>query len=163
MDATLLFAILAGFLLFAGLVGSFLPILPGPPLAWAGLFAAHFSNYSKISVPILIITGIVALVVTIADNIFPAILTKKAGGSKAASWGSTLGLIIGILFAPTIISLILCPFLGALIGELVHDSTDGGKAFKAACGAFVGFMLGTGVKAITVCVFIWLFIVSLSK
>ena len=49
-DPTLFFAILAGILLLVGLVGTVLPVLPGPPIAWAGLLAAHFSTYSKIEI-----------------------------------------------------------------------------------------------------------------
>ena len=162
-DPTLFFAILAGFLLFLGLLGTFLPVLPGPPLAWAGLLSAHFSSISQVSVTTLVITGIFAVLVTVADNIFPSIMTKQAGGSKAGVWGSTIGLIFGILFAPTVIFIILGPFIGAFVGELIHDSSDTGKAFKAALGAFKGFMLGTGVKLICVCAFIWIFVISLLK
>ncbi|WP_407426346.1 DUF456 domain-containing protein [Treponema sp.] len=162
-DPTFFLVLLAGFLLFLGFIGTFLPVLPGPPLAWAGLLAAHFSTYSQISVMTLVITGIFALLVTIADNIFPSIMTKQAGGSKAGVWGSTIGLLFGVLFAPTVILIILGPFIGAFIGEMIHDSSDTNKAFKAALGAFKGFMLGTGIKMICVAVFIWIFVISLLK
>lgn len=163
IDPTLFFAILAGVLLFIGLIGTVVPVLPGPPIAWAGLLSAHFSSYSNISVTVLIITAIFALLITLADNIFPSLMTKNAGGSKAGVWGSTIGLIFGIFFAPTVIFIILGPFLGAFIGEMIHDSSDTGKAFKAALGAFKGFMLGTGLKVICVAAFIWIFVISLLK
>ncbi|WP_294430314.1 DUF456 domain-containing protein [uncultured Treponema sp.] len=162
-DPTIFFAVIAGFLLFLGFIGTFLPILPGPPLAWAGLLSAHFSAHSQISVTTLIITGFFALLITVADNIFPSLMTKKAGGSKAGVWGSTIGLIFGILFAPTVILIILGPFIGAFIGEMIHDSQDTGKALRAAFGAFTGFMLGTGIKMICVSAFIWIFVISLLK
>lgn len=161
LDITILFAILAGILLLIGLIGTVLPVLPGPPIAWAGLLAAHFSVYSQIQVWILVITGIAAIIVTIMDNVFPSLMTKKAGGSKAASWGCTIGLIIGIFLTP--IFILIGPFLGALIGELIHDSSDTKKAFKAALGAFTGFLLGTGIKIFCVGCFIWIFIWSLMQ
>ena len=108
LDITILFAILAGILLLIGLIGTVLPVLPGPPIAWAGLLAAHFSVYSQIQVWILVITGIAAIIVTIMDNVFPSLMTKKAGGSKAASWGCTIGLIIGIFLTP--IFILIGPF-----------------------------------------------------
>ena len=159
LDATLFFAILAGVLLLVGLIGTVLPVLPDPPIAWAGLLAAHFSNYSQIEIWILIATGIAAIFVTVMDNIFPSIMTKKAGGSKAATWGCTIGLIVAFFLGP--IFILIAPFAGAYIGEMIHDSSDAKRALKAAFGAFKGFLLGPGIKIITVMCFIWLFLWSI--
>ena len=158
LDPTIFFAVLAGFLLFLGLIGTVLPVLPGPPIAWAGLLAAHFSVYSQIETWILVATGIAAIFVTVMDNIFPSLMTKKAGGSKAATLGCTVGLVVGFFLTP--IFILIGPFIGALIGELIHDSSNTKKAFKAALGAFTGFLLGTGIKIFTVGCFIWLFVWS---
>ena len=158
-DPTLFFAILAGVLLLVGLVGTVLPVLPGPPIAWAGLLAAHFSNYSNLEVWILIATGIAAVFVTVIDNVFPSLMTKKAGGSKAATWGCTIGLLASFFLGPLFI--LIAPFAGAFIGEMIHDSSDTERALKAAFGAFKGFLLGTGLKIITVMCFIWLFLWSI--
>ncbi len=157
-DPTLFFAILAGILLLVGLVGTVLPVLPGPPIAWAGLLAAHFSNYSQIEIWILIATGIAAALVTVMDNIFPSIMTRKAGGSKAATLGCTIGLVAAFFLGPLFI--LIAPFVGAFIGEMIHDSSDSKRALKAALGAFKGFLLGTGLKAICVMCFIWIFLWS---
>ena len=158
-DPTLFFAILAGLLLLAGLIGTVLPVLPGPPIAWAGLLAAHFSSYSQIEIWILIATGIAAVFVTVIDNIFPSVMTKKAGGSKAATLGCTIGLIVSFFLGP--IFILIAPFAGAFIGEMIHDSSDAKRALKAAFGAFKGFLLGTGLKIICVMSFIWLFLWSI--
>lgn len=158
-DPTLFFAILAGILLLIGLIGTVLPVLPGPPIAWAGLLAAHFSSYSQIEIWILIATGIAAVFVTVIDNIFPSVMTKKAGGSKAATLGCTIGLIVSFFLGP--IFILIAPFAGALIGEMIHDSSDAKRALKAAFGAFKGFLLGTGLKIICVMCFIWLFLWSI--
>lgn len=158
-DPTLFFAILAGILLLVGLIGTVLPVLPGPPIAWAGLLAAHFSSYSQIEIWILIATGIAAVFVTVIDNIFPSVMTKKAGGSKSATLGCTIGLIVSFFLGP--IFILFVPFAGAFIGEMIHDSSDAKRAFKAAFGAFKGFLLGTGLKIICVMCFIWLFLWSI--
>lgn len=158
-DPTLFFAILAGLLLLVGLIGTVLPVLPGPPIAWAGLLAAHFSSYSQIEIWILIATGIAAVFVTVIDNIFPSVMTKKAGGSKAATLGCTIGLIVSFFLGP--IFILIAPFAGAFIGEMIHDSSDAKRALKAASGAFKGFLLGTGLKIICVMCFIWLFLWSI--
>ena len=142
----------------AGLIGTFLPLLPGPPIAWAGLVAADFSVYCNLDVWILIATGIAMAAVTAIDYIFPSIITKKSGGSEAATWGCNIGLAVSFFLGPVFI--LIGPFLGAFIGEMIHDSSDKNKALKAAIGAFKGFLLGTGLKAITVMCFIWIFLWS---
>lgn len=146
--------ILAALLIITGIVGSVLPILPGPPLAYGGLFVMHFSgpNY-KIWWPILVVLGIFTLVVSVLDYVMPSIGTKYFGGTKYGSWGSTIGLIIGVFTAwlgPW--GIIIGPFLGAFIGELIYGQTTG-EALKSATGSFLGFLGGTFMK-VMLCVVI---------
>ncbi len=161
MNINLILAIVAGLLLVVGFLGTFVPVLPGAPLAWLGLLAAFFSEYCKISIAGLIITGIIAVAVSILDNVFPILMTKKFGGSKAAVTGSTIGLIIGFFIGPP--GIILGPFAGALIGELIHRKGETEGVFKAGLGAFVGILTGTGLKMICVLGFIWYYIASFIK
>ena len=158
---SIILCLVAGLLLLAGFLGTFVPILPGAPLAWAGLLAAHFSIYNDISILCLIITGVIAVLVSIADNIFPVTMTKKFGGSKYATTGATIGLIIGFFTGPW--GIILGPFLGALVGELINKEGRNEGVLKAAFGAFMGFLLGTGLKMITVLGFIWVFVISFMR
>ena len=158
MTLDLLFSIIAGFLLLIGFLGTFVPVLPGAPLAWCGLLLCYFSNYNTITVTCLIITAIFAIVVSVLDNFAPIIMTKNFGGSKKAITGSTIGLIIGFFVGPA--GIILGPFLGALVGELINNNGNWDGVFKAAIGAFIGFLLGTGLKMICVISFIWIYITS---
>ena len=155
---SVILCIVAGVLLLVGFLGTFVPVLPGAPLAWAGLLAAYFSEYTDISLLCLIITAVIAVVVSIVDNIFPVTMTKKFGGSKYATTGATIGLIVGFFTGPW--GIILGPFFGALIGEFINKEGRNDGVFKAAFGAFMGFLLGTGFKMITVLGFIWVFVIS---
>lgn len=158
MNIDLLFAIIAGVLLLVGFLGTFVPVLPGAPLAWTGLLVGYFSSYTHISILCLVITGIFAVLVSVLDNIFPILMTKKHGGSKAATTGSTIGLIIGFFIGP--LGIILGPFVGALVGELINTHGQFDVSLKSAWGAFVGFLFGTGLKMITVLAFVWVFVLS---
>ena len=141
--------------LVIGLIGTVVPVLPGAPLAWLGLLLGRWISYIHTPVWILILTGLLAVFVSIMDNILPVTMTKKAGGSKAGTWGCTIGLIAGFFIGP--LGIIFCPFVGACIGEMINDSSNMKRVFKAAFGAFGGFILGIGMKMSSVLLFIWIF------
>ena len=158
MGVSILLVVLAGILLILGFLGTFVPVLPGAPLAWAGLLLTYFSSFNEISIVTLVITAVIAAAVSIFDNFLPVIMTNKIGGSKAATWGATIGLIVGLFLGPA--GIIAGPFLGALVGELIHSSGNFSQSIKSAWGAFLGFLLGTGIKMIAVGFFIWIYIRS---
>jgi len=149
-------AVFAFLFLLAGLLGSVLPVLPGPPLSYIGLLLLQWSGYGSFSVAFLCLWAAITAAVTIMDYFLPALMTKKFGGSRAAILGSVLGLIAGMLFfAP--LGLLIGPFTGALAGELIStrirtkrriDNADHAKALKVALGAFLAFIVGTGAKLI---------------
>ncbi len=136
--------VLAFIFLAAGILGSVLPALPGPPLSYAGLLLMKWSGYGNFSLFFLIVWAVITVVITIMDNFLPAIMAKQFGGSRAASIGSFIGLVVGIFVFPPW-GMIIGPFLGALIGELIY-SRNNSKAFKAAFGAFLAFIAGSGAK-----------------
>ena len=152
-----IFLLILGFLfVLLGIIGSFLPILPGPITGWVGLLLLHLTKVIEINWTFLSITLAVAIIVWGVDYVIPAWGTKKFGGSKYGVWGTIIGLIIGIIFLGPL-GIIIGPFVGAFIGEMIYDSKNSSRALKAAFGAFVGFMLSTGLKLITSLVFVYLY------
>jgi hypothetical protein len=143
----LILVILAFALLAAGMLGAVLPVLPGPPLSYVGLLLLQWSGYGRFSLVFLLAWAAITIVVTIMDYLLPSIMAKQFGGSRAASIGSFLGLVAGILFFPPM-GMILGSFLGAFIGELLNNRANGAKAFVVALGAFFAFIVGTGAKLI---------------
>ena len=67
-------------------------------------------------------------------------------------------LIVGFFVGP--IGIIAGPFFGALIGELINNQGNWNGVFKAALGAFIGFLIGTGIKMICVLAFIFIYVAS---
>ena len=138
-------------LIIVGIAGSILPVIPGPPLSYAGILLVHFTKFADFSASTLIFLGALAIIVVVLDYIVPAWGAKKFGSSSAGIWGSMIGLIIGIFFLPLgpfgIVGILGGPFCGALVGELIAGKdTDG--AFKAAFGTFIGFVTGTLMKLV---------------
>ncbi|MCB4807570.1 DUF456 domain-containing protein [Tamlana sp. 62-3] len=154
MDITLV--IIGSLLMFLGIIGSFLPILPGPVTSWIGLLVLHFTNAVTLETSFLVITGIIALLIYILDYIIPAIGTKRFGGSKYGVIGTTIGLIVGLI-APIPGGIIIGPFLGALVGELLNKS-DTKTATRAAFGSFLGFITSTFIKFVVAIIYTGLFI-----
>ncbi len=133
-----------------GIVGCVLPALPGPPLVYLGMWLAHWSGYVEFSNPMLLIWGLVALGVTIMDFMLAPLMTKRFGGSKAGTWGSTIGLLVG-MFAPLplFIGPILGPFIGAYIGEKYFGGKNSSMSLRSAWGSFLAFFVGTGIKLLS--------------
>ncbi len=157
MDITL---IIIGLLFCVlGIVGSFLPVLPGPFTAWIGLLILHFTDVVPQNWTFLGITLAISVLVWVLDYIVPALGTKKFGGTKYGMVGSSIGLIIGIIFMGPL-GIVIGPFAGAFIGEIIKDSTNSSKALKAAFGSFIGFLAGTFLKFIVAVGFLWFYIVK---
>lgn len=157
----LLLIVIAFLLVILGVAGSFLPIIPGPLTCWLGLLVLHYTEGVDMSLSFLIVTFLVALFIFILDYIIPAIGTRRFGGSKSGMVGTTLGLLVG-LFSPIPFGIIIGPFIGALIGEMIHRN-DFNKASKAAFGSFLGFIASTFLKFIVAIIFLGFFLVKLSE
>ena len=135
----------ASLMAIVGLLGAVVPTVPGPPLSYIGLLLLSFCDKDEISASSLVITGVLAAVITVVDYIAPVWFTKRAGGSSAGMWGATIGLIVGLFFG--IVGVVFGPFLGAFVGELIVD-TPPKKAIKVACINFIAFIFTTGVKLV---------------
>ncbi|POS02638.1 hypothetical protein Q361_103153 [Flavobacterium croceum DSM 17960] len=136
-----------GFILcIVGIVGSFLPVLPGPVASWVGLLLLYLTDKVQNNYWVLGATLIVTITISILDYVIPAQGTKKFGGSKYGIWGTNIGLVVGLFIPP--FGFILGPFVGAFVGELLYNSNDKKGALKAAIGSFIGFIVSTFMKVI---------------
>ncbi len=156
MDIVLL--IIGFILMLVGILGSFLPVLPGPPISWVGLLLLQLTSAVPQNWIFLGITGAVAIIIIALDYIIPVMGTKKFGGSRAGMVGTTIGLLISLIFPVLgIFGIIIWPFIGALVGELINNA-DQKRALKAAFGSFMGFLTGTFLKFLVAAIFLGLFI-----
>jgi len=85
-------------LLIAGLAGSIVPVLPGPPLSFLALVMLHFTSRHPFTTDFLVFWGIATVTITVLDYWVPVYGTRKFGGTKRGATGSALGLLIGIIF-----------------------------------------------------------------
>ena len=155
-----IFLLTIGFLfVMLGLIGSFLPVLPGPLTSWLGLFILYYTSIVPMNYTFLGITLAIAILIWILDYIIPAIGTKRFGGSTYGVYGTTIGLLIG-LFSPIPLGILIGAFLGAFIGEILHDKTNTKRAFKASIGSLLGLITSTIIKFTVALVYAVLFFVK---
>ena len=134
--------VIASILVLLGLAGSILPILPGPPLSFIGLFLLallrHFSP--PLTSTLVIILAIVTVVVIGMDYIIPLLGAKRYGASKWGIWGSVLGMAIGILWSP--FGMLAGAFIGAVLAEWFVGKKKG-EALRAGWGVVMGTLFAT--------------------
>ncbi len=153
-------AVIVALLFFlAGLIGTLLPVMPGPLLIWLGILVySLIAGFDKTGASFIIIQGLLALSVMGIDYLFAAMGSRIFGGSKAALWGAALGLFTGLFFFPY--GLLLGPFLGATLAELIFRS-KADRALRSGIGASLGFFGALPVKLVIEAVMITWFVVRI--
>ena len=138
------FIALGSILLLLSFIGCFIPVLPGPWLALAGVACARgVAPHDRPSLTVLITAGALVVFVQVLDYIVPAIGAKKFHCGKAGIFGCLIGTLVGLFFFP--LGLILGPFLGAFLGELLAGK-EIRRSLVGATGAFLGFVAGLFLK-----------------
>ena len=145
---TALIQLVSIILLILGIIGTFLPVLPGLLLSLAGLLIYKFGTDAPISMIFIWIFVFLTLLSAILNYVIPARTNRKYGGTRWGSVGSVVGTLVGLFFIPIPFGFLIGMFLGVFIGELLHDAKDKKKAWNSTKGAFIGFLYGTGFNFI---------------
>lgn len=141
----ILFITLSFLLLAGGILGCALPVLPGPPLAYAGLLLLHFTGIAHFSTAQLVVWLMIVIVLQVVDYVTPLLGSKYSGGTSFGNRGCIAGTILGMFFMPW--GIVAGPFLGAVGGELM-GGMDLAHAVRAGIGCLMGFLLGTLLKVV---------------
>lgn len=143
-----------------GLLGVFLPLLPGVPLLYGGmLLAAWLDDFARIGVPTLIVLGVMTLAAWLVETLASVWGVKRTGASGMAIAGAGVGAIVGILGG--LPGLILGPIVGAVCGEYIARR-DQRRAARAGLAAGIGFLvaavakLAIAVTMLAIFLFAWL-------
>ena len=136
--------LLAAVLVLIGVAGAVLPALPGVPLVFAGLLAAAWADdFQRVGVFTLVLLGVLTLLSFVIDFAATMLGAKRVGATKLAIVGAALGTVAGLFLG--IPGLILGPFVGAVIGELLsHGEMQ--QAARAGIATWMGLLFGTLAK-----------------
>ena len=141
---TILLYVLGVILIVVGLAGLVLPGLPGAPLVFAGILSVAWADgFERIGLTGLLVTGGIAVVISIVDYTAGIVGAKKFGASWWGLLGAFLGLLVGLPFA--LPGIILGPIVGAILLEYLKEP-DFKRAGKVGAGTLIGFVIGTALK-----------------
>jgi hypothetical protein len=159
MDWTILWWLLSGLIIIAGLAGTVVPALPGVPLVFLGLFVgAWIGNFETISWVTIGVLAVLTVIAWVVDFVAGAAGARYLGASSRAFWGATIGAIAGIFFG--VVGMLLGPFIGAVLGELSGGSNVV-QSGRAGLGAWIGMVVATAVKLAIAFLMIGIFIFRL--
>jgi uncharacterized protein len=128
-------------LLFAGLVGSVVPMLPGTTLILLGALLQKWLLAGTISWTAVAWIGVVWLFSIAADLVCTLIGTRLFGGGKWGMAGASGGAVAGMFIS--LPALLLGAMFGAVLAEKFGAKRPDKDAFKAGLGAALGFLAGT--------------------
>ena len=146
-------------LVIAGIAGIVFPALPGHVLIFAGLFlAAWADNFARVGGWTLALIGVIGALSYTVDFVAAALGAKRVGASGRAVVGAGLGTLLGIPFG--LPGVLFGPLVGAVVGELTVQR-QWRRAAGVGVAAWIGFLIGTGVKVGLAFAMIAIFIAAL--
>lgn len=166
MAGEILLYTLAYLLIFFGLIGSVLPLLPGPFLIFLGaLVWAAVDGFSAVGWPTLLFLLILTLLAWASDLFLTTTLAKRAETSWKAVGGAIAGgLLAGIFLGGWIpvIGTLIATIGGAIAGILALEYLDKrnlNQAFQASKAYIGGYLLSSVFEAtlaiLMILVFVW--------
>jgi len=151
--------VLAALLMLGGLAGSVLPVLPGIPMVFGGVWlAAAVDGYRHLGLWWLLVIGAIGAVGVIVDFVAGTLGAKRVGASPRALWGAAIGTLVGLFFG--IPGLLFGPFIGAVLGELA-SGTSVLRSAHVGVGTWLGLLFGTLLKLVLSFLMVGLFGVAM--
>jgi uncharacterized protein YqgC (DUF456 family) len=146
-------------LLAAGLVGCFLPVLPGHLILFMAAVAHRLmlgKDGSGLEWWSFLILGLLMAASQTLELLSGAAGAKWFGGSRWGALGALIGGLIGMFFIP--FGLLLGPLIGAVAGEIAFARRHPRPAVISGVGSVVGTLAGMAIKlAIGALMIVWFF------
>ena len=173
-------------MLGAGLLGTVLPALPGTALILAGIvLGAWIDGFARVGALTLVLVVALAVLSWVLEAVASLLGARKAGASRWALLGATLGTVVGLLMG--LVGVLFMPLVGAALGELwarnrlrrgaVVPRAEAGAAtvapgqglqqdFRQALHvglfAWLGLLAGLLAKVVLGCTMVGVFVVALA-
>lgn len=153
-------------LIFLGLVGAVIPLVPGPLLIWLGAFAWSWGDgFQRIGWFMLAVLGVLALLTWGMDLLMSTAFNRRVGASWKTIFGSISGGILGGLLLTIeipVIGTLIGAFLGSILGVLLvelwvkRNLRSAVRAVQAYAGSSIlSSILEVTLTLVMVGLFVW--------
>ena len=150
--------VLAIALIVVGVVGTFLPVLPGAALVFGGmLLGAWIDGFQRVGWVTLVILGVLTLLVFVVDIVAGLMGAKRVGASKLAIAGAAIGTVVGMFFG--LVGIVIAPFVGAVVGEVIARGQLA-PAARVGFATWIGMVAGALAKFAIVLAMVGVFVAS---
>jgi uncharacterized protein len=150
--------VLAIALIVVGVIGTFLPVLPGVVLVFGGMvLGAWIDGFQRIGWITLVILGVLMVLVFVVDVVSGLLGAKRVGASKLAIIGAAIGTVVGMFFG--LVGILIAPFIGAVVGEVIERGQLA-PAARVGFATWLGMVAGALAKFAIVLVMVGVFAAS---
>ena len=140
-------------------VGLIYPIIPAVLFIYIGFFLyGAFFQFTSMTISFWTIEILLTVLLFVADYASNLFGVKKYGGSRAAIWGSTIGLLVGPFLIP-FAGILLGPFIGAIAAELIFHRKPFKESMQVGIGSLLGFLGGAVMKGVLQAIMIVVFLI----
>lgn len=169
-------------LMGAGLAGTVLPALPGTVLILGGIvLGAWVDGFTRVGTWTLVLVAALALLSWVLEYAASLLGARRAGASRWALLGATLGTVVGLLMG--LVGVLFMPLVGAALGEFWAQTRlrrsaaasrpwdasqpgrtlqqDAQKALHVGVAAWLGMLAGLLAKVVLGCMMVGVFVVAL--
>lgn len=183
MAVETLWWVLVVVLIVAGLAGTVLPALPGTALILGGIvLGAWIDGFARVGAWTLGLVAVLAVLSWVLEYVASLLGARKAGASRWALLGATLGTVAGLLMG--LVGVLFMPLVGAALGEfwaqtrlrknaaapVISDPVlpgrtlqqDAQKALHVGVAAWLGMLAGLLAKVVLGCMMVGVFVVALA-
>lgn len=158
-DLTPILWLLSIVLIVVGVAGTVLPALPGTAFILAGIvLAAWIDDFARIGVGTVIFVTVLAILAWILDYVAGVLGARRAGASKLALLGATIGTVVGLFMG--VVGVLFMPLVGAAIGEFLARK-DELHALKVGIATWLGMIAGLLAKVAIAFIMVGVFLVAL--
>lgn len=141
-DFTPIFFVIGYLLIFLGIVGALVPVLPGPLLIWLGAFVwAWADGFARIGWPTLLVLAVLTIIAWGADLGLSFLGSKRSGAGWRSIGVSILGGLIGAILLSSVP--VVGTFIGAAIGSISALWLMEYRRAQVASGSVSGLNSGT--------------------
>ncbi len=142
--------------MFAGIIGTIIPALPGTGIIMAGaLIHGFLTDFTPLSINYQLLLAALATVAWAGQYVIAGLGSKKFGSSKYGAIGAFVGMVVG-LFLPVPGGIFIGTFLGAFLFEIIFTMKDLKEAMRSGTGALVGAVASLFFEFLVAIGMIWI-------